>query len=99
MRLSICVEVSCCLEDGWGRLYLLSSNVVYCRIVTGTTIADIIRNLGPGSLRREDGVTKLSPSLAIQAGKYSWIPAQVPTMRDTEQHGKKLNRFGSFVYC
>ena len=21
------------------------------------------------------------------------------TMRDTEQHGKKLNRFGSFVYC
>ena len=36
MRLSICVEVYCCLEDGWGRLYLLSSNVVYCRIVTGT---------------------------------------------------------------
>ena len=35
MRLSICVEVYCCLEDGWGRLYLLSSNVVYCRIVTG----------------------------------------------------------------
>ena len=34
MRLSICVEVYCCLEDGWGRLYLLSSNVVYCRIVT-----------------------------------------------------------------
>ena len=65
----------------------------------GTTIADIIRNLGPGSLRREDGATKLSPSLVIQAGKYSWIPAQVPTMRDTEQHGKKLNRFGSFVYC
>ena len=34
MRLSIRVEVYCCLEDGWGRLYLLSSNVVYCRIVT-----------------------------------------------------------------
>ena len=35
MSLSIRVELYCCLEDGWGRLYLLTSNVVYyCRIVT-----------------------------------------------------------------
>mmetsp|Transcript_13279 Transcript_13279/g.19531 ORF Transcript_13279/g.19531 Transcript_13279/m.19531 type:complete len:159 (+) Transcript_13279:131-607(+) len=43
-----------------------------------TTIADIIRNHGPGSLRREDGVMKLSPNFVIKAGNYSWIPAHPP---------------------
>ena len=58
-----------------------------------TTIADIIRIHGPGSLRREDGVMKLRPNFVIEAGNYSWIPAQRSVGK------KKSFRFGSFVYC
>ena len=62
----------------------------------GTTIADIIRIRGPGCLlRREDGVMKLSPSIVIKAGNYSWIPAQQPE----QENGEKNFGFGSFVYC
>ena len=54
-----------------------------------TTIADLIRNHGPGSLRREDGVMKYSENFVIKPGNYSWIPAQHPW-----QDGKKCFRFG-----